>query len=65
MEVVRVVFIATNHFLAVASFLPTVDGPLSWSRRSAPAHQWLKLQRSEVMAISMAISALNVSSDVR
>jgi hypothetical protein len=26
MEVTRVVFIATNHFLAVASFLPTVDG---------------------------------------
>jgi hypothetical protein len=27
MEVVGVVFITTNHFLAVASFLPTVDGP--------------------------------------
>jgi hypothetical protein len=26
MEVVGVVFIATNHFLAVASFLPTADG---------------------------------------
>jgi hypothetical protein len=27
MEVVGIVFIATNHFLAVASFLPTADGP--------------------------------------
>jgi hypothetical protein len=27
MEVVGVVFIAPNHFLAVAPFLPTADGP--------------------------------------
>jgi hypothetical protein len=27
MEVVGVVFIATNHFLAVAPILPTADGP--------------------------------------
>jgi hypothetical protein len=27
MEVVGVVFIATNHFLVVASFLPTADNP--------------------------------------
>jgi hypothetical protein len=27
MEVVGVVFIATNHFLAVAPFLPIADGP--------------------------------------
>jgi hypothetical protein len=27
MEVVGVVFIALNHFLAVALFLPTADGP--------------------------------------
>jgi hypothetical protein len=26
MEVVGVVFIATNHFLVVAPFLPTMDG---------------------------------------
>jgi hypothetical protein len=55
MEVVGVVCIATNHFLAVASFLPTADGPRPWSERSAHAHQWLKSQRSTVMAISMAI----------
>jgi hypothetical protein len=64
-EVVGVVFIATNHFLVVASFLPTADGPCSWSRRSAPAHQRLKSQQLAVTAISTAISALNVSSDVR
>ena len=27
MEVVGVVFVATNYFLAVASFLPTANGP--------------------------------------
>jgi hypothetical protein len=51
MEVVGVVFIAHNHFLAVASFLSTMDGP----RRSAPTHQRLKTQRSAVIATSMAI----------
>jgi hypothetical protein len=55
MEVVGVVFIDLNHFLAVAPFLPTADGPRPLSGRSAPAHQRLKSQRSAVMAISMAI----------
>jgi hypothetical protein len=50
-----VVFIATNHFLAVAPFLSTADGPRPWSGRSAPAHQRLKSQRSAVTAISTAI----------
>jgi hypothetical protein len=27
MDVVEVIFIVTNHFLAVAHFLPTADGP--------------------------------------
>jgi hypothetical protein len=58
MEVVGVVFIASNHFLAVAPFLLTVDGPCPWSGRSAPAHQRLKSQRSAVMAISTAIEHL-------
>jgi hypothetical protein len=58
MEVVGVVFIASNHFLAVAPILPTADGMRPWSGRSAPAHQWLKSQRSVVMAISMAIEHL-------
>jgi hypothetical protein len=43
-----------NHFLAVAPFLPTADGPRPWSGRSTPVHQRLKLQRSAVMAISTA-----------
>jgi hypothetical protein len=55
MEVVGVVFIASNHFLAVAPFLPTADGPRSWFKRSAPAHQRLKSQRSAVTAISTTI----------
>jgi hypothetical protein len=56
--VVGVVFIATNHFLAVAPFLPTADGPRPWSRRSAPTHKRLKSQRSTVTAISTAIKHL-------
>jgi hypothetical protein len=55
MEVVGVVFIASNHFLAVAPFLPTADGPRPWSGWSAPAHQRLKYQRSAVTAISTAV----------
>src|SRR5688572_12262472 len=55
MEVVGVVFIVTNHFLVVAPILPTADGPRTWSGRSAPAHQWLKTQRSAVTAISTVI----------
>jgi hypothetical protein len=58
MEVVGVVFIATNHFLAVAPILPTADGPRPWSGRSAPAHQRLKFQQSAVTAISTAIMHL-------
>jgi hypothetical protein len=55
MEVLGVVLIATNHFLAIAPFLPTADYPRPWSGRSAPAHQRLKSQRSAVTAISMTI----------
>jgi hypothetical protein len=57
-EVVGVVFIASNHFLVVGSILSTADGPRPWSRRSAPAHQQPKSQRSAVTAISMAIEHL-------
>jgi hypothetical protein len=56
--VVGVVFIASNHFLAVAPILPTADGPRPWPGRSAPAHQRLKSQRPVVTAISMAIEHL-------
>jgi hypothetical protein len=53
--VVGVVFTASNHFLAIAPFLPTADGLHPLSGRSAPAHQRLISQRSAVTAISMAI----------
>jgi hypothetical protein len=55
MEVVGVVFIASNHFLAVAPILSTADGPCPWSGRHAPAHQRLKSQQSAIIAISTAI----------
>jgi hypothetical protein len=58
MEVVGVVFIASNHFLAVAPILSIADGPRSWSERSAPAHQRLKSQWTAVTAISTAIEHL-------
>jgi hypothetical protein len=58
MEVVGVVFIAPNHFLAVTPFLPTADGPRPWFGRSALAYQRLKSQRSAVTAISTAIEHL-------
>jgi hypothetical protein len=58
MEVVGVIFIASNHFLAVAPIMPTADGPRPWFGRSAHAYQRLKLQRSTVTAISMAIEHL-------
>jgi hypothetical protein len=37
------------------SILPTADGPPAWSGRSAPVDQRLKMQRSAVTTISMAI----------
>jgi hypothetical protein len=55
MEVFGVVFIASNHFLDVAPFLSTADGPHPWFERSAHAHQRLKSQRPAVTAISTAI----------
>jgi hypothetical protein len=58
MEVVGVVFIAINHFLAVAPFLPTADGSRPWFGRSASAHQWLRSQWSAVTTISTAIKHL-------
>jgi hypothetical protein len=53
-----IVFIAPNHFLAVAPFLSTADALRPSSGRSALAHQRLKSQRSAVTAISTAIKHL-------
>jgi hypothetical protein len=61
MEVFGVVFIATNHFLAVAHFLLNADGPRPWSGRSALVHRRLKSQQSAVTTISTATSAFNAS----
>jgi hypothetical protein len=63
--VVRVVFIASNHLIAIAIFLPHTDGPCSWSGRSAPTRSTTGLQRLVIMALLMTIITLNVSSDVR
>jgi hypothetical protein len=41
MEVVGVVFIATNHFLAVDFSLVIADGPHPWFGRSVSVHQRL------------------------
>ena len=65
MEVVWIVFIALNHHIIVANFLPHADIPRPKPGRSASAHQCSKLQRSAVTTISTTISALNMSSDVR
>jgi hypothetical protein len=51
MEVVGVIFIASNHFLAIAPFLSTADSLRSSSGRSALAHQRLKSQRSIITTI--------------
>jgi hypothetical protein len=51
MEVVGVVLIASNHFLAIVPFLPTADGPRSLSGWSAPANQRMESQRLAVTAI--------------
>jgi hypothetical protein len=61
MEVVRVEFIALNHHIVLAKFMPLADGACLWARRSAPTRQRLETQRSTVTAIS----ALNASLDVR
>jgi hypothetical protein len=72
MEVVGVVFIATNHFLAVAPIMPTADGPRPWSGRSAPLVRTVRpcTSTTEIATVSSngyinGYNALNESSDVR
>jgi hypothetical protein len=55
MEMVGVVFIATNHFLAVASILPTTDGLRPGPDGPPPTYQRLKTQWSAVTTISTTI----------
>jgi hypothetical protein len=54
MEVVGVVFTATNHFLVIATFLPHVDGSRSWSgwsasTRSTARSQWLVQRQYQLL----------------
>jgi hypothetical protein len=72
MEVVGLVFIAPNHFLVVAPFLPTADGPRPWSGRSAPLVRTVRpcTSTTEISTVSSNgyindYNALNASSDVR
>jgi hypothetical protein len=72
MEVVGVVFIAPNHFLAVAPFLSAADGPHPWSGRSAPLVRTVRpcTSTAEIAMVSSnsyinGYYALNASSDVR
>jgi hypothetical protein len=72
MEVVGVVFIATNHFLAVAPFLPTADGSCPWFGRSVPLVRTFRpcTSTAEIATVSSngyinGYYAFNASSDVR
>jgi hypothetical protein len=58
MEVVGVVFIATNHFLAIALILPTADGP-------CPCTSVTEIATANNNGYINGYNALNVSSDVR
>jgi hypothetical protein len=64
MEVVGVVFIATNHFLAVAPILPTADGPRPWFGRS-PCTSTAEIATVSSNGYINDYNALNASSDVR
>jgi hypothetical protein len=57
MEVVEVVFIAPNHFLAVAPFLPTADGP--------PCSSMVEIATVNNNGYINDYYALNASSDAR
>jgi hypothetical protein len=57
MEVVGVVFIATNHFLVVAPFLPTADG--------RPCTSTVEITTVSSNGYINGYSAFNATSDVR
>jgi hypothetical protein len=65
MELVGVVFITTNHFLAVAPFLLTADGPRPWSGRSAPCTSTVEIATVSSNGYINGYIAFNASSDVR
>jgi hypothetical protein len=72
MEVVGVVFIASNHFLAVSPFLPTADDLRLWSEWSAPLVRTVRpcTSMTEITTVNSngyinGYRAFNASSDVR
>jgi hypothetical protein len=60
-----VVFIVTNHFLVVASFLPTADGSRTLVRMVCPYTSTTKIATVSNNGYTNDYCALNVSSDVR
>ena len=64
MEVVGVVFISTNHFLAVALVLSTANGP-PLVRTVRPYTSSTEIATVNSNNYINGYSALNVSSDVR
>jgi hypothetical protein len=64
MEVVGVVFIASNHFLAVAPILPTADGPCL-VRTVHPCTSTVEIATVNSNGYINGYRAFNASSDVR
>jgi hypothetical protein len=60
-----VVFITSGHHLVIIVVLPLTNGTRLWPERSTPARSMARSQRLNTTAISNAIIALNVLSDVR
>jgi hypothetical protein len=64
MQVVGVVFIATNYFTVVALVLPTVDGP-RLVRMVCPCTPTAEIATMSSNSYINGYNALNVSSNVR
>jgi hypothetical protein len=64
MDMVGVVFIASNHFLAVAPFLPTMDSPCL-ARTIRPCTSTAEIAMVSNNGYVNGYSAFNVSLDVR
>jgi hypothetical protein len=65
MEVVGVVFIATNHFLSVAPILPIADGPRPGPDGPPPCTSTAKNATVNSNGYINGYFAFNASSDVR
>jgi hypothetical protein len=65
MEVVGVVFIAPNHFLVVAPFLSTANGPRPLVRTVRPCTSTATIATVSSNGYINGYYTLNASSDVR